>query len=93
MKMLHDLKKLIRKFTPEPILFGYHLGLAKLAATIYGNPSEKLYVIGITGTKGKTSTANFVWSVLTEAGYKVGQIGTAQIRIGEKETQIGRAHV
>jgi UDP-N-acetylmuramoyl-L-alanyl-D-glutamate--2,6-diaminopimelate ligase len=59
--------------------------LAKLAAKVYGNPSQKLYVIGITGTKGKTSAANFVWSVLTAAGFKVGQIGTAQIKTGERD--------
>jgi UDP-N-acetylmuramoyl-L-alanyl-D-glutamate--2,6-diaminopimelate ligase len=83
--MLTKLKKFIRKLTPEPVIAGYHLLLAKTAAIVYGNPSEKLYVIGITGTKGKTSTANFVWSVLTTAGYKVGQIGTAQIRTGERD--------
>ncbi|MBX4205073.1 MAG: UDP-N-acetylmuramoyl-L-alanyl-D-glutamate--2,6-diaminopimelate ligase [Candidatus Doudnabacteria bacterium] len=83
--MLKKLKNIIRKLTPEPVIQGYHLALAEIAAKIYGNPSEKLYVVGITGTKGKTSAANFVWSVLTAAGYKVGQIGTAQIRIGQKE--------
>lgn len=44
-----------------------------------------MVVIGITGTKGKTSTANFIWSCLSTAGIKTGQTGTANIRIGEKE--------
>lgn len=42
-------------------------------------------VIGITGTKGKTSTADFVWSVLTAGGYKTGMISTARIHIGAEE--------
>jgi UDP-N-acetylmuramoyl-L-alanyl-D-glutamate--2,6-diaminopimelate ligase len=44
-----------------------------------------MMVIGVTGTRGKTTTANYIWAVLTAAGYKVGQTGTANIRIGEKE--------
>jgi UDP-N-acetylmuramoyl-L-alanyl-D-glutamate--2,6-diaminopimelate ligase len=83
--MLSKLKNFIRKLTPEPLLLGYHLVLAKMASGRYGNPSQKLYVIGITGTKGKTSTANFVWSVLKAAGIKTGQIGTANIRLGDRE--------
>lgn len=43
-----------------------------------------MVVIGVTGTKGKTSTANYLWSVLTASGYKVGQISSANIRIGEE---------
>ena len=42
-------------------------------------------VIGVTGTKGKTSTANFIWSVLMAGGHRTGIISTANIRIGEKE--------
>jgi UDP-N-acetylmuramoyl-L-alanyl-D-glutamate--2,6-diaminopimelate ligase len=59
--------------------------LAQIAALINGYPANKLYVIGITGTKGKTSTANFIWSVLTASGFKTGQIGTANIRLGDKQ--------
>lgn len=44
-----------------------------------------MVIIGITGTKGKTSSANFIWSVLSAGGYKTGLIGTANIRIGEIE--------
>jgi len=44
-----------------------------------------MIVIGITGTKGKTSTANFVWSVLQNAGIKTGVISTANFRIGDEE--------
>jgi UDP-N-acetylmuramoyl-L-alanyl-D-glutamate--2,6-diaminopimelate ligase len=44
-----------------------------------------MVIIGITGTKGKTTTANFVWAALMGAGFKTGLIGTANIRIGERE--------
>ena len=44
-----------------------------------------MIIIGVTGTKGKTSTVNFIHSVLSESGQKVGLISTANIKIGEKE--------
>jgi UDP-N-acetylmuramoyl-L-alanyl-D-glutamate--2,6-diaminopimelate ligase len=44
-----------------------------------------MIIIGVTGTKGKTSAANYIWSVLTSAGYKTGIISTANIRIGDEQ--------
>ena len=78
-------KSKIKKIIPERFISLYHLALAALAAFYYGWPSKKMIVIGITGTKGKTSAANFIWSVLTAGGHKTGLIGTANIRIGEIE--------
>lgn len=63
----------------------YHFLLAIVGMIIYGFPAKKMIVIGITGTKGKTSTANFIYSVLSESGEKVGLISTANIKIGEKD--------
>jgi UDP-N-acetylmuramyl-tripeptide synthetase len=54
--------------------------LATLSAQFYGNPSEDLILIGITGTNGKTTTAYLVESILIEAGFKVGVIGTVNYR-------------
>lgn len=79
-------KSKIKKLIPEQFISFYHLALAALAAFYYRWPSKKMIVIGITGTKGKTSAANFVWSVLMEGGHQTGLIGTANIRIGEIET-------
>jgi len=79
------MKSFLKLFIPEFILIWYHLVLAHLANFIYGHPSQKLFMVGVTGTKGKTSTANFVWSVLSAGGFKTGQISTANIRIGEQE--------
>lgn len=55
--------------------------LGGLAATVYGNPSERLTVIGITGTSGKTTTTYMVESGLRAAGRTVGLIGTIGIRV------------
>lgn len=56
--------------------------LGELAATVYGRPSEKLTVIGITGTSGKTTTAYLVEAGLQAAGRTAGLIGTVGVRIG-----------
>ncbi|MBU0630168.1 MAG: UDP-N-acetylmuramoyl-L-alanyl-D-glutamate--2,6-diaminopimelate ligase [Candidatus Margulisbacteria bacterium] len=50
--------------------------LADLSAEFYGHPSKKLKLIGITGTKGKTTTSYFIRSILNEAGFRTGLIGT-----------------
>jgi UDP-N-acetylmuramoyl-L-alanyl-D-glutamate--2,6-diaminopimelate ligase len=78
-------RKLLAKYTPEKIKILYHIGEAFLAALWYGFPGKQMTIIGITGTKGKTSTANLVWSVLHAGGFTTGQIGTANIRIGDLE--------
>jgi UDP-N-acetylmuramyl-tripeptide synthetase len=54
--------------------------LADVAACFYGNPSERLKVIGITGTNGKTTSAYLVESILQQAGFEVGVIGTINYR-------------
>jgi len=58
--------------------------MALVAAAWYGYPAEKLKVIGITGTKGKTTTTYMVKSILESAGHKVGLIGTIEAIIGGK---------
>src|ERR1700758_3489837 len=55
--------------------------LGGLAATVYGNPSEKMMIVGITGTSGKTTTAYMVESGLRAGGRIPGLIGTVGIRI------------
>jgi UDP-N-acetylmuramoyl-L-alanyl-D-glutamate--2,6-diaminopimelate ligase len=58
--------------------------LAQLSSRFYGNPSEKLVIIGITGTNGKTTTSYLIESILNEAGLKIGVIGTINYRFGKK---------
>lgn len=59
--------------------------LALMASNYYGNPSEKLKVIGVTGTNGKTTSTFMVKSILEAAGFKVGLIGTISNFIGDKK--------
>jgi UDP-N-acetylmuramyl-tripeptide synthetase len=58
--------------------------LATLSSQFYGNPSEKLKIIGITGTNGKTTTAFLIEKILLRAGLSVGVIGTLNCRYGGK---------
>ena len=58
--------------------------MALIAAAWYDYPADKLRVIGITGTKGKTTTTYMIRSILEAAGHKVGLIGTIEAIIGDK---------
>ena len=58
--------------------------LALLSAAYFDHPAEKMRVIGVTGTKGKTTTTYMVKSILESAGYKVGLIGTIEAIIGDE---------
>lgn len=58
--------------------------LAFMSAEYFGNPAETLKTIGITGTKGKTTTASMVRSILENGGIKTGIIGTLGILYGDK---------
>ena len=79
------MKRLLKRFVPKEVFSLYHLALAILGTVIYGLPGRKMVVIGVTGTKGKTSAANFIWAALQSSGFKTGIITTANIRIGDKE--------
>ncbi len=58
--------------------------MAVVSGVFYGDPTSKLKLIGITGTNGKTTTSYLIHSMLSEAGYKTGLIGTIEYRIGDK---------
>ena len=58
--------------------------LAGLAAAFYGRPSRQLKLVGITGTKGKTTTSYLVKSILEAAGHVTGLIGTIDYRVGNR---------
>ena len=60
------------------------MAMALIAAAWYGYPAERMKIIGITGTKGKTTTTYMIRSILENAGYKVGLIGTIETIIGEE---------
>jgi UDP-N-acetylmuramoyl-L-alanyl-D-glutamate--2,6-diaminopimelate ligase len=60
------------------------LAKAQLAAAWYGHPADHLITIGVTGSKGKTTTTHMLASILQEGGYRVGTVGTNGAIIGQE---------
>ncbi|MBM7418251.1 MULTISPECIES: UDP-N-acetylmuramoyl-L-alanyl-D-glutamate--2,6-diaminopimelate ligase [Chryseobacterium] len=58
--------------------------LGQLASNFYGNPSEKLKLIGVTGTNGKTSVSTLLFDVFKNLGYNSALLSTVEIRIGDE---------
>ena len=61
--------------------------LAIIASNFYGNPSEKLKLVGITGTNGKTTIATLLYKLFMNYGYKAGLLSTIKIMIDEAEQE------
>ena len=59
--------------------------LAMMASNFYGNPSENLKLVGVTGTNGKTTVASLLYQLFKKAGYKVGLLSTVKIMVDTKE--------
>jgi len=59
--------------------------LAFMAANYFGNPSEKLKLVGITGTNGKTTIASLLYQMFKKAGFKVGLLSTVKILVDDVE--------
>jgi UDP-N-acetylmuramoyl-L-alanyl-D-glutamate--2,6-diaminopimelate ligase len=78
------LKKLIKKFIPDFILYWYHWKLAFLGALVFCFPSRKIKVIGVTGTKGKSTVVVLAGKILKEK-HKTGWISSLTINDGKKE--------
>ncbi|HMP85484.1 MAG TPA: Mur ligase family protein, partial [Candidatus Paceibacterota bacterium] len=80
-KILRKIEKIIPKKifrATQPI---YHYLLTLLGAIIYRFPARKLFIIGITGTKGKSTTTEIVNAILEEAGYKTALSNTIRFKI------------
>lgn len=75
----------IKRIVPKQAINAFHYSEALAASFAYRNPSRHMIVIGIVGSKGKTTLANLLWAALSGDGSKVGLIGTANIRIGNDE--------
>ncbi|KKU13849.1 MAG: UDP-N-acetylmuramyl-tripeptide synthetase [Parcubacteria group bacterium GW2011_GWC2_45_7] len=76
---------IIKKLIPKKLLSLYHLVLAYLAASFYGRPSDRIIVIGVTGTNGKSTTVNLIAKILEESGARVGFTSTVNFRVGDRE--------
>ena len=72
------------KFAPALIkVEDSRVAMAPLSACFYDNPSERLIVIGVTGTEGKSSTVSFIWQLLRAYGEKAGFISTVEYSFGD----------
>lgn len=82
--------KSIRSLLPQGVVnIFWHLPIAVLANIIYGFPSRKLTVIGVTGTDGKTTTVNMIYQILRAAGKKVSMVSTINAAVGGKKVDTG----
>lgn len=66
------------------------LALAALSHEFFGRPSERITLVGITGTNGKTTTSYLLTSIFEAAGIRCGRIGTVGYRIGAREYEAAR---
>ncbi|MGX8706929.1 MAG: UDP-N-acetylmuramoyl-L-alanyl-D-glutamate--2,6-diaminopimelate ligase, partial [bacterium] len=69
---------------PQVIVEDVRVATSYIAAAFYGYPADELIMIGITGTKGKTTSSFLVKSIMDEAGYRTGLIGTVCSMIGDE---------
>jgi len=88
MSSMERVLRSIERIIPKPL---YHLGqpvyhylLSSLGALFYRFPSREIYIIGVTGTKGKTTTVELVSSILEGVGKKTALASTLHFKIGDK---------
>ncbi len=71
-------------FENQIVVDDTHRALAELCGAWFGNPQNKLRVIGVTGTNGKTSVCYMLKKIFEHSGYKTGLLGTVQNMIGDE---------
>ncbi len=87
---MNKILRKIEKFIPkrlyrlgQPV---YHFLLTFVGAILYRFPAKKIKVIGITGTKGKSTTTEIINSIFENAGHKTAVSGTIRFKVGDKES-------
>ena len=84
-KTLYRIKRLIPKSVFDFFAPYYHAALAHAGSIIYANPSKSLKVIGVTGTKGKSTTVYLISKIFEGAGIPIAAIGSLGFKIKDKE--------
>ncbi len=82
-KVLRRTEKLIPRKVYKFFQPTYHLMLSFVGAVMYRFPARKIHVVAITGTKGKSTTTEFVNAILEEAGYKTAILSTIRFKIAD----------
>ena len=85
-----ELKGLVPVLTPDVTILvtkDTRVSLAKCACNFYGNPSKKVKLIGVTGTKGKTTTTFMIKAILEKQGIKTGLVGTIASYSGDRKIE------
>jgi UDP-N-acetylmuramoyl-L-alanyl-D-glutamate--2,6-diaminopimelate ligase len=80
------MKSILSKLFPQAVKNWYHLVNAVLANVVYGFPSRKMVVIGVTGTNGKTTTTHMIGAILRAAGKKTAVASTIDFWINDERT-------
>ncbi len=75
----------MKKFIPNFIFAIYHYLLALVGAIIYGFPSKKIIVVGVTGTNGKSTVVHLIAEILEKSGAKAASLSSIRFKIGDKE--------
>ncbi|MDD5032911.1 MAG: UDP-N-acetylmuramyl-tripeptide synthetase [Candidatus Pacebacteria bacterium] len=79
----------LKRFIPRKLFVFfqpvYHRLLAFFAALIYCFPSRKIFVVGVTGTKGKTTVLEIINAILEQAGFKTALMSTLRFKVGDEE--------
>jgi len=89
---MYKLKLLLKNLLPAPLFSLYHLFLAHLGALVYGFPSRKLTVIGVTGTDGKSSTIEYINAIFEAAGHTTSLSNSIRVKIASHtESSTGRS--
>jgi UDP-N-acetylmuramoyl-L-alanyl-D-glutamate--2,6-diaminopimelate ligase len=98
-KIVRKILNLLRRVLPHWVFQLQHYTESRVAQLLYRNPSSKMIIVGIVGSKGKTTTANILWGILNTKDTPAGLIGTADIQIGNQvvknswhKTMPGRWH-
>ncbi len=84
-KILYRIKKLIPKSVFDFFAPYYHAFLAQLGSILYGNPTKSLKIIGVTGTKGKSTTVYLISKIFESANEPIAAIGSLGFKIKDRE--------
>ncbi len=80
-----EINQAIKNRTSSPVFVkvkSARFAMSPISSEFYDNPSSKLYIFGVTGTEGKSSTVYFIWQLLRLCGFKAGFISTVQYSLG-----------